>query len=96
MCIRDRHISNNDFSGGSHEMKLIKLIGTLFYKILCYDIAKERTAAATFSTLGVRQKLDKLSLIHIFYWCGASIRCTGASHLDSHERCPNAPVRKYL
>ena len=58
-----KHISNNDFSEDSHEVKLIKLIGTLFYKILCYDIARERTAAAAFSKLGVRQKLNKFVLL---------------------------------
>ena len=58
-----KHISNNDFTEDNHEVKLIKLIVTLFYKILCYNTAKERTAAATFSKLGVCQKLNKFVLL---------------------------------
>ena len=56
------HTSNNDYGEDTHEIRLVMLIGCLFYKIVCFSIAKEKTSSAMFSKLGVRQKLNKLVL----------------------------------
>lgn len=56
------HLSNNDYSEDSHEIKLIKLIGHLFYKVMCCHHARNKTSNETFSKLGMRQKLNKLIL----------------------------------
>lgn len=51
----------SDFAD-SHEIKLIKLIGQMFFKVICHASAKEKTLAANISKLGVRQKYNKLVL----------------------------------
>ena len=69
------HISCSQFTGSvfknhkfcsdfaeSHEIKLIKLIGKMFFKVICHASAKEKTLAANISKLGVRQKYNKLVL----------------------------------
>lgn len=56
------HKSNVEFGEEIHEIKLIKMIGSLFYKIMCYNMAKESTTNALRSKIGVRQKLSKLVL----------------------------------
>lgn len=56
------HSANMDYSEDSHEIKLIKLIGMLFCKVMCYRFSQEKTTKCTLTKLGVRQKLNKLIL----------------------------------
>lgn len=56
------HLSNCEFGDDSHELKLIKLIGNIFYKTICYSYAKEKTSLLNKRKLGVRQKLNKIVL----------------------------------
>jgi hypothetical protein len=63
-CLFSNHIANIDFSDDSHELKLIKHIGAIFYKTICFAHTKEKTLLLNKNRLGMRQKLNKLVLFN--------------------------------
>lgn len=58
------HMSNVELSEDSHEVKLIKTIGSLFFKIFVHSFCKEQTTSFNRNKSGVRQKFNKLILFN--------------------------------
>ena len=56
------HTCNNDYGEDTHEIRLVMLKDSSFYKIVCFSITKENTLSAMFSKLCVRQKFNKFVL----------------------------------
>lgn len=56
------HSLNSESINDSHEIKLIKLIGGLFFKTMCFAYAKEKNNVMNKSRLGIRQRLNKIVL----------------------------------
>jgi hypothetical protein len=58
----ETHRFNGELGDESHKTQLIKLIGGLFFKTLCFSFAREKTLLVNRSNLGIRQKLNKIVL----------------------------------
>jgi hypothetical protein len=56
------HCKNSEFGDDGHEIKLIKLIGLFFFKVMCHSISKKKTEHGMISKIGMRQKLNKIIL----------------------------------